>query len=70
MNAIPKFNLDEYTKQQRVFPEISFEDNKAMWQKVIDEHNGYIPLTIKAVEDWTAISYISDQQDLSMYEDE
>jgi len=154
MNAIPKFNLDEYTKQQRVFPEISFEEfqgcndeiikdsivtknrvlstdaynrtmneikwpedaenieafslafrrtwelknynivygikrlvrellelpitqhevdfaeaaakaqgekwgvgyfNKAMWQKVIDEHNGYIPLTIKAVEDWTAV---------------
>lgn len=29
--------------------------NKAMWQKVIDEHDGYLPLEISAVDDGTVL---------------
>ncbi len=29
--------------------------DKQMWQKVIDENNGYLPLKIKAVDDWTVV---------------
>ena len=37
MNAIPKFNLDEYTKQQRVFPEISFEEFQGCNDEIIKD---------------------------------
>jgi len=29
--------------------------NKAMWQEVLDKHNGYLPLTIRAVKDGTVL---------------
>lgn len=45
------FARDFYANQKNAWGNSYFD--KAMWQKVIDENNWFLPLTIKAVEDWT-----------------
>ncbi|MDD4151516.1 MAG: nicotinamide phosphoribosyltransferase domain-containing protein, partial [Candidatus Gracilibacteria bacterium] len=45
------FARDFYANQKNAGGNSYFD--KAMWQKIIDENNGFLPLTIKAVEDGT-----------------
>lgn len=47
------FAADYYAAQEKKWWNSSF--NKAMWQNIIDNHNGYIPLEIQAVTDWTPL---------------
>jgi nicotinic acid phosphoribosyltransferase len=47
------FATDFYAAQKKIWGNSSF--NKAMWQDIIDNHEWYIPLDIKAVADGTPL---------------
>lgn len=47
------FARDFYANQKNAWGNSYFD--KAMWQKVIDENNGFLPLSVRAVEDGTVM---------------